>query len=380
MNMQTSPVIVAPEQPEAHTPFPGSLIRLNAAAWLAALALGLLFAVPAAMRYERKPDLTIVDGRLALDFEHYITREHPFRQASLNGWAALDYVLFREGKPGVIVGDQGWLFSSEEFPLPSAVDHHLQANVAHIRRVVEELAVQGIRVVVLPVPEKAEIHSAHVPDRLRPRILPLSRVGRELDAAGLEWLDLRRPFMAASGHGIPPFFRTETHWTPEGARIAAAHIRDWLLQQPGLQWQPQAYGVERQPAQPLESDLENYLPLRPLFGELLPAAEQYTPTRVVARNLASNEDALFGNTGNTVALVGTSYSADERWNLPGWLRLGLQTDIDNVSEKGKGPFVPMDRFRALVKDGQTGAKVVIWEMPVRVLAMDLGDRKPATTH
>lgn len=380
MEMQTSPVIIAPEQPEAHSPFPGSLIRLNAAAWLAALALGLLVAVPAALRYEKKPDLTLVDGRLALDFEHYITREHPFRQASLNGWAALDYVLFKEGKPGVIVGEEGWLFSSEEFPLPSMVERNLGSNVAHVRQVVDALAVQGIRVIVLPIPEKAEIHLDRVPHRLQGRILPMQRIGRELDAAGVEWLDLSRPFTAARRHGISPFFRSETHWTPEGARIAAARIRDWLLQQPGLEWRPQGYGMEHGPARALESDLENYLPLRPLFSGLLPAQEQFTPTRVVARNLANNEDALFGNTGNTVALVGTSYSADERWNLPGWLRLGLQTDIDNVSEKGKGPFAPMDRFRRMVAEGKTGAKVVVWEMPVRVLAMDLGGRTPKQGH
>lgn len=380
MEMQTSPVIIAPEKPETHSPFPGSLIRLNAAAWLVALAIGLVVAVPAALRYEKKPDLTLVDGRLALDFEHYITREHPFREVSLNGWAALDYVLFREGKPGVVVGEDGWLFSSEEFPLPSAIDKHLGVNVARIRQVVDDLAAQGIRVVLLPVPEKAEIHNEHVPARLQERILSMDRVGREFDAAGLEWLDLRRPFATANGHGIPPFFRSETHWTPEGARIAAASIRDWMLQQPGLEWRPQAYGVERRPPQALDSDLEGYLPLRPLFNGLLPAAEQYSPTRVVAHGVASNEDALFGNTGNTVALVGTSYSADERWNLPGWLRLGLQTDIDNISEKGKGPFAPMERFRTMVAEGQTGAKAVVWEMPVRVLAMDLGATTPAQAH
>lgn len=380
MELQTGQVIIAPEQPEAHIPLPASLLRLNAAAWLAALALGLVLAVPAALRYERKPDLTLVDGRLTLDFEHYITREHPFREASLNGWAALDFVLFREGKPGVVVGDDGWLFSTEEFPLPSLVNRNLGANIAHIRNVVDELAAQGIRVVVLPVPEKAEIHADHVPTRLRGHILPLARVGREFDAAGVEWLDLRRTFMTASQHGVAPFFRTETHWTPEGARLAAARIRDWLQQQPGLQWRQQAYSVEAQPPQALESDLESYLPLRPLFGDLLPPGERYTPTRVTARNVSSNADALFGNTGSAVALVGTSYSADERWNLPGWLRLGLQTDIDNISQKGKGPFVPMERFRAMAKSGQTGARVVIWEMPVRVLAMDVGSAKAATGH
>jgi hypothetical protein len=33
-----------------------------------------------------------------------------------------------------------------------------------------------------------------------------------------------------------------------------------------------------------------------------------------------------------------------------------------------------------VAEGRTGARVVVWEMPVRVLAMDLGGQTPGKGH
>lgn len=352
-----------------------SLLRLNAGLWLAFLGISLAVSLPAALRYERASTLTLLDGKLAQDFEHFITREHPYRTPSLNSWSAMELTLFHSGKPGVVVGSEGWLYSTEEFPLPSQVQHNLDQNLTRIQGIVELLAAKGIRTVILPIPAKADIYDDHVPPAVRDHVLRMDTIAKGLDAHHLEWIPLAEGFRGARVSGERLFYRTETHWTAQGAHLAAQTAQAWIRGHGLQQWSPRSFQLHADAPRPLESDLENYLPLRPLFARLLPDGEAYTPYRVSSRSLATDAGALFSDTSNPVALVGTSYSADDRWNFPGWMRMELGTDLDNVSEKGKGPFVPMDRFLKLVDQGKTGAKLVIWEMPVRALAMDFSPRK-----
>lgn len=376
MEIPTSSTVILERGPlSARTDLTNSLLRLNAGLWLALLGISLAVSVPAALRYQKASSLTVVDGKLAQDFEHFITQEHPYRTPSLNGWSALEYAVFKAGKPGLVVGNDGWLFSAEEFPLPSQLAAHMGQNIERMQDIVGRLAAKGVRTVILPIPAKADLYGDHVPPGLRNHALRMNEVAQALDAHGLQWIPLGDTFAAARARDTPLFFRTETHWTPEGAHLAARTVRDWVRGHGLRQWEGKRFLLQAGATRPLESDLENYLPLRPLFGKLLPEGEIYVPYRVTSTTVAADADALFSETANPVALVGTSYSADERWNFPGWLRLELGTDIDNIAEKGKGPFVPMERFLKMVEEGKTGARLVIWEMPVRTLAMDFSPRR-----
>lgn len=376
MEMQTSStVIIAAERAAGGASVPGGLLRLNAIVWVAGLALSLIATIPAALRYEAASSLTVRDGRLALDFEHFVTREHPYRNPALNSWTALELSLFKAGKPGLVIGAQDWLFSSEEFPLPSLRERHMARNVERMRELVDQLARHGVRTVILPIPAKAELYEDQVPAALRGHVLRMEEVRRALASRQLESIPLHTALRAAREQGDQVFFRTETHWTPEGARVAASVTGDWLRAHAALNMPVREFEVTRGTPRPLESDLTNYLPLTPWFSSLQPAPETYTPYTFASRAATQDESALFSDTANMIAVVGTSYSADERWNYPGWLRAGLGTDIDNVSEKGAGPFAPMERFLKMVEDGKTGARLVIWEMPVRVLAMDFTPRR-----
>lgn len=371
MELETSStVVVGSSKADTRISLPTALLRLNSIIWLAGLTLSFVLTIPVALRYEKSSALTILDGKFALDFEHFITKEHPYSSPSLNSWAAMDLKLFHAGKPGVILGSDDWLFTSEEFPLPSVRQKQLAINLDKIRNTVAFLQGKGIKTVILPIPAKAEIYSEHVPPRLRGHVIPLTDVTRYLDAHHMPWIPVEDGLLKAKANGDQVFFRTETHWTPRGALVTAGTVAGWLKDHDLMQWPQTSFTIKADKPQPLESDLENFIPVSPSFSSLLPAAETYTPYKVVQTKLSSDADSLFSNTANPVALVGTSYSADTRWNFAGWLRAILHTEIDNVSEKGKGPFDPMDKFLRMVKEGETGARLVIWEMPVRSLAMD----------
>lgn len=375
-----APVMPAPATADSAGPTSGDalLARMsgfNTLLWLAFLIVGFLLTIPVVLRYEKSSSLTVLDGKLSHDLEKFITREHPFRNPSLNSWAALELRAFNTGKSGVVIGEEGWLFTHEEFPLPSTQAKVIRRNLAKIRATVDLLRSKGIETVVVPVPAKAEIYSDHVPEKLRGHIVASDVVTDYLSQHRIPWIPLKDAMLQARSTGADPFFRTETHWTPEGSRLAAERIAAWVGEQGRNNWTPRPFTVTPLASKPLESDLETFIPVRPGFAHLLPPGEKYQTYRVESAETVASESALFSDAGNPVALVGTSYSADERWNFTGWLRSLLATDIDNVSEKAKGPYASMEKFLDMLDDGKTGARLVIWEIPVRSVAVDYSPRR-----
>lgn len=79
-------------------------------------------------------DTPLLNGKLAHTFEAHYDKEFPIKRLGTNLWAALDYTLFHEGRPGVVIGKDGWLFTDEEFkPAPSG--QQLEDNWALVRGV-----------------------------------------------------------------------------------------------------------------------------------------------------------------------------------------------------------------------------------------------------
>lgn len=344
------------------------LLLANGALWLLALLLGAVFAVPRALDYERSSSLTFLDGKVAADFEHFLVKGHPWRDFAVNAWAAAELVVLGEGKPGVIIGSQGWLYSRDEFALPSQRGEVREWNLRQVAAEVSALEAAGVRVYLLPVPPKVEIEPGQVPATLARHALRSEDFTDFLTARGIRWIDARPALRAAQTAGVPVFFRSETHWTPEGARVVAEAVAA-RLRADGFVGDAR-FNVTPAGQATLVSDLENFVPVRPHFGDLLPAPERYTRYNVSSDVVADDAAALFGDAGRPVALVGTSYSADERWGFAAWLRAALGSDIDNISEKARGPFVPMARFRAQQADGTSSARWVVWEVPVRSVVVN----------
>ena len=140
------------------------------------------------------------------------------------------------------------------------------------------------------------------------------------------------------------FLRTDTHWSPLGAETVAqrlgAEIRETHLLDVPAQNFVTRVGEERTH----KGDLLSFLPLDPLFDELLPRPEQLQQrTTEAAPALPGGQqsgagDDLFGDSQQPrLALVGTSYSASPRWNFEGALKQALSADLINYAKEGKGP-------------------------------------------
>ncbi|BBN52921.1 hypothetical protein TRE132_10460 [Pseudomonas chlororaphis subsp. aurantiaca] len=143
--------------------------------------------------------------------------------------------------------------------------------------------------------------------------------------------------------------------------------------------QPQRFVTEAEQTVVHKGDLRLFLPLDPLFENLMPAKEplQKRVTRA-ADDQPAADDALFADNEVPVALVGTSYSANPNWNFVGALKQALHSDVVSYAEDGHGPVLPMLSYLKSDAFKNSPPQVLIWEFPERYLPVnnEIGDADP----
>jgi alginate O-acetyltransferase complex protein AlgJ len=215
----------------------------------------------------------LIDGRVAHAFESHYDEAFPIRNFGISVWAAIEYVLFREARSGVVIGRDGWLYTDEEFIVPSAAQEDVARNVSLIAYVQRELAKKGTRLMMVVVPAKARVYPEHLGRRQPPALhrdlherIESALLAHHVPVAGV------LPALQAGKSRAQVFLRTDTHWTPQGARLAAQataiSVRDLVPPGTKARVETRAAGTRDH-----RGDLFNFLPLEPWFGFLLPAGE-----------------------------------------------------------------------------------------------------------
>ncbi|BAN46911.1 alginate O-acetyltransferase [Metapseudomonas resinovorans] len=339
-----------------------------------------LWSMRAVFGFSVARETSVLDGKLALAFEKNYDAQFPVKQLGTNLWALLDYKLFGEGRQGVVIGQDGWLFSDEEFDPVADGSKQMRDNLALIQGVRDELARHDVQLVLAIVPAKSRLYPEHVgeavPTALRQDLYERFRGAAR--KAGIIAPDLLVSLEAAKDQG-QVFLRTDTHWTPLGAEVVAGNLGKAVGQAMELRGNPQQYVTETQGVDAYKGDLTRFLPLDPLFENLMPAPDQLQQrTTRSADEAASGDDALFAESEVPVVLVGTSYSANDKWNFAGALRQSLQRDLANHAEDGHGPILPMLKYLKSDEFKDAAPQLVIWEFPERYLPMpsDLSDFDP----
>jgi alginate O-acetyltransferase complex protein AlgJ len=354
----------------------GRLPGNRLAGWFLALFLAaslfLSLANPALLRV---PDDPWLDGSWTAALQEAFDNESPLLRPATTTWGVLEYALFRQGRAGVLVGSDGWLFSSEEFDYPfdrERGERTLADNLAAIVDVGERLAADDARLVVALLPAKARLYPERM-GRYRLPAGPAERYEQSLEAlqrAGVVvTVDVLSTLERAKASS-PVFLRTDTHWTPFGAAVAAEAVAGEITALGPFDWLHETPFVTRvAEPRPHRGDLTGFLPLGPLYEAIGPEDDRLLPTSTTSAG-AANED-LFAEVDLPVTLVGTSYSEDERWNFAGALRQALGTDVLVTAQRGEGPYLPMldylqgDAYRAAPPE------VVVWEIPERYLSEPL---------
>ncbi|MGH8381874.1 alginate O-acetyltransferase [Pseudomonas sp.] len=348
-----------------------SLRKLYSVLFLA-LLLGLgVWSLGGLSGFQRTTQMSVLDGKLAKAAESHYDEQFPLKRIGTNLWAALDLKLFNEGRPGVVLGREHWLFSDEEFKPVANSDQFEQENLALIRGVRDTLQQRGVQLVLAIVPAKARLYSEYLGEQT-----PASLHGdlyNEFHAqarqAGVFAPDLLAPLQRAKSRG-QVFLRTDTHWTPLGAEVVAQHLAEAVSRRSLLNGEPQQFITEQRQSAPYKGDLTSFLPLDPLFSNLLPPPDtlQQRSTRPAADEGESG-DALFADNQIPVVLIGTSYSANPNWNFLGALQQALRSDVVNYAEDGHGPLLPMLKYLQSDAFKNSAPQVLIWEFPERYLPM-----------
>lgn len=326
-------------------------------------------AIVRAVPYDVPDGSQLADGSLTRSFESHYDKVFPVKTFGTNLWGAIQYTLFGEGRAGVVVGREGWLYTSEEFGVSSDAETQFNAHLDLIADVQRRLKEQGTQLTVALLPAKARMYPEYLPEQ-RPATLHrdlYARAQQGLKQRGVTAPDLLAPLTRCKAEEAV-FLRTDTHWTPDGAACTAQALAaaGTVPVESGS-----AYLTEIQAPRAHQGDLMQFLPLAPYFSALLPQ-----PDELVVRQTQAQSADLFGDApAPRVALIGTSYSADARWNFDGALRQSLEQDVLNLAQAGHGPFEPMlaylDQPR---REGPVPAHL-IWEIPERYLPAATYQRK-----
>jgi alginate O-acetyltransferase complex protein AlgJ len=340
-----------------------------------------LWSVRSFFGFSTNNEATVLNGRWTKAVETHYDDEFPIKRLGTNLWAALDFKLFNEGRPGVVLGRDQWLYSDEEFNPIVNEELNLQGNYALIEGVRQTLKARGVELVMAIVPAKVRLYPEHLAE-VKPASIHADLYQdfhQRVAAERIPAPDLLGPLQQAKNAGQQVFLRTDTHWTPEGAQIAAEQLARTIAEKTPLSGQPQQFVTQASENVSHKGDLRLFLPLDPLFENLMPATEPLQKrTTVAAEQPAEGEDALFANSEVPVALVGTSYSANPNWNFVGALKQALNSDVLSYAEDGHGPILPMLSYLKSDDFKNSPPQVLIWEFPERYLPVnnEIGDADP----
>ncbi len=315
-----------------------------------------------------------VDGQLTRQFESHYDAVFPARTLGVNVWGAIDYLFFAEGRTGVVVGRHDWLYTSEEFAAPPGAEQRVAAHLVRVKQVREVLAQRGTGLIVALLPAKARVYSEHLgghaPDAMHAMLY--DHVQSELRAQGIVAPDLLGAMLLCKHHDSV-FLHTDTHWTAAGARCSATQLAQ-AAQGAGLATRtPTRYATQVESTESHRGDLTKFLALEPWFEALLPDLETIPLSRT-APTTASAGALLDDAPAPEVVLVGTSYSANPRWNFAGALQQTLGEEVANFAAEAEGPFTPMREYLRSAGFAARPPRLVIWEMPERYFPMEDGTR------
>jgi hypothetical protein len=280
------------------------------------------------------------------------------------------YKLLRDlGEKALRGAREGWYFYTPSLhyltgrhyrDLLVPLDHDPVPVIADF---VRQLRSRDIKVLVMPIPGKPTIH----PERLVPEVAPdpgiaahTRQVMEELRAKGVEVLDLHRAFLAERQRDPDRvlYMRSDTHWTGEGAVMAARTVARRIRQE---KWYA---GVQR-----TRYTREKVVVTRrgdiPRMTRIPDQEQLFEPEKVICYQVRDSDGELYYEPDEPAAapilVLGDSFSRVFELDEPeaaGW--------VSNLAYELKVPV------SAIINDG--GASTLVRQQLARDLSMLEGTR------
>lgn len=307
-----------------------------------------------------------INGQVFSDIETQFDEVFIARQFAINLWTAINLTAFNQGNKGVVIGDNDWLFSTEELNNTPFSDETVKHRLAEIESARSQLMRSGSALIVTIIPSKARVYAEKLP-------FPMPKHADERYRFFYNWLKQKNIACYSLLSTLipedkaPTFIKNDTHWSPLGAKLSAQFIAKQLkLQYQEFDWHTNQFKTSSKQTAPFVGDLLNYLPLEPYFSNLIPVK----PDLELFHTESIDETGLFDDIRYSIVLVGTSYSAKPEWNFIGALQQYTGVNVLNMSQEGKGPFLPMSEYLDSTEFKHNPPKIVLWEIPERYLVID----------
>ena len=301
-----------------------SVKYISAVVFIAFLAISLVLAGGSyfSNSFQVKGVANVLNGNASSAYEEEFDKNLKHRDVSIDAWNVAGFVLFGEGREGVLIGQDGWLFTNEEFNHDKDFEINVQRNKQLILNASKKLARKNIKLVVVPLPSKARIYS----DKLGRYDFPsywlnqYKGLSNFLNENNIPFVDLLKVFRKNKSENI--YLKTDTHWTPLGARLTSLKIDYYITDKfPYLSWPVTKFQSEKLEKIDYEGDLMRYTVNGGIAEHFGLKGDNFTKWETVSNG--SSEGALFGDVYLPITLVGTSYSANKMWNFEGFLKEAL---------------------------------------------------------
>jgi alginate O-acetyltransferase complex protein AlgJ len=297
----------------------------------------------------------------------------------------LSWQVSRDLGARVREGERDWLFLTDELTPHVNAAESAASRAQQVIEMRQRLAADGIRLLVVVVPDKSRIAAEHLGDLHRPAAFAdrITQWTGPLAQAGVDVLDLSAALATLQSQGAQAFLRTDTHWTEAGAETAAVLVAQRIRTSGHLPPSTSHVELKDRVTALRPGDLVKLAGLDGLPSGLQPRPElaQQSSFEVVrdtavasagqSGKLSDAGDAdLFGDAElPSIALIGTSYSRNS--NFVPFLEQKLHRQVGNFALDG-GDFD--GAARAYLRSPafkQTPPKLLVWEIPERVLSADL---------
>ncbi len=289
----------------------------------------------------------------------------------------LRWRLFDSGGPQVWVGRHDWLFLMEELrPFPDA-DAAMRFRVDALRHVQDRLAARGIGLLVALVPDKARVMRPEMDGprsaQAEVRYPELLRLLADAKVPTVNLFDSLAGARNAAESGAGPLFhRTDTHWNQPGAALAARSIAAAITTplDRGHKFRTEVALAETEWAGDLLrlmslETIQDGLPIK-----LRPPADRQHVERTTPVAAEAAGGLLDDSPAIEVALVGSSYSVNS--NFAGRLAEAIGAPLGNFATAGGGFAGAARAYLDGTTFRETPPKLMIWEIPERVMGQPLG--------
>ena len=293
----------------------------------------------------------------------------------------VSWVVAGDLGPRVRRGAPGWLFLNDELTVHDQPQRNATQRKADVLKVQKILSAKGIKLLVVVVPDKSRIEASqlgmlHRPSRYATRA---THWVSELKLAGVDALDLTDTLTAFKQKHAAAFLKSDSHWTEQGAHVAAVAVSAEVQRLRIVASPTQSLVIDKRTESRRSGDLIRLAGVDWLSTALQPeqdlaqetsfkVAEQTKNTLGALPTSSANSqtDDLFGDADlPNVVVIGTSFSRTS--NFVPFIEKELNAKVANLARSGGDFSGAMNAYLSSVAFKKTPPKLVIWEIPERVL-------------